>query len=78
MIREHNMVALTRDIDTYGLKADDVGTIVHCYPDSTAFEVEFIKTGGDTIAVLTLEREEIRTLEEEEILHVRTVKAEAA
>ena len=73
MIREHDTVALTHDIVEYGLKDGDVGVVVHCYADSTAFEVEFMKTGGDTIAVLTLEDSEIRPLAEEEILHVRKV-----
>ena len=75
MIREHESVALTHDISEYGHKEGDVGVVVHCYPDSRAFEVEFMKTGGDTIAVLTLERDEVRPLAEEEILHVRKVLA---
>ncbi len=73
MIHEHESVALTHDISEFGLKEGDVGAVVHCYPDSKAFEVEFMKTGGDTIAVLTLDGGDVRPLQHEEILHVRKV-----
>lgn len=73
MYRELDLVVLKHDVDDYGLKAGDVGTIVHCYPDNAAFEVEFLTAEGKTIAVLTLTPEEIRTRAEREILHVREI-----
>ena len=71
MIRELDVVVLVRDINEHGLKQDDVGAVVHCYKDGTAFEVEFVKGEGDTVAVLTLAHEDIRPIAREEILHVR-------
>ena len=55
MFRELDAVALTHDVETYGLKAGDVGAVVHCYSGRSAFEVEFVEPPGRTLAVLTLE-----------------------
>lgn len=71
MIRELDTVALTRDVDEYGLKAGDIGAVVHRYKDDTAFEVEFVTAEGATIAVLTLELADIRPVGGKEVLHVR-------
>ena len=71
MIRELDLVVLTRPIAKHGLKEGDVGTVVHCYEDHQAYEVEFVDADGSTIAVLTLEHSEIRTPVRGEILHVR-------
>ena len=71
MIRELETVVLIHDIEDYGLKKGDVGTVVHCYQDGLAFEVEFMTAEGKTIAVLTLTKEDIRPMIRSEILHVR-------
>ena len=73
MIHELDTVVLSHDIDEYGLKEGDVGAIVHCYENgaATAFEVEFVTSGGETIALLTLTREDIRPMQGREILHIR-------
>jgi hypothetical protein len=70
-VKELDLVVLERDIDEYGLKRGDVGTIVHCYSDSRAFEVEFATVDGQTIVVLTLTEADIRPLKPSEILHAR-------
>lgn len=70
-VKELDLVVLERDIDEYGLKRGDIGTIVHCYGDSRAFEVEFATVDGQTIAVLTLTEADIRPLKPSEILHAR-------
>jgi hypothetical protein len=71
MIRELDTVALSRDIDEYGLKQGDIGAVVHCYQNGVAFEVEFVTGEGETIAVLTLTPDDIRAIQGKEILHVR-------
>jgi hypothetical protein len=53
------------------LKSGDVGTVVHCYGQGEAFEVEFVAASGETVAVLTLTPADIRPLSGREILHVR-------
>ncbi len=71
MIREFDTVALTRDLPEHGLTAGDVGAVVHRYPDGKGFEVEFVTAAGQTVAVATLEPQDIRPLVGREILHVR-------
>lgn len=71
MFQESNMIVLTHDVEEFGLKQGDIGTIMHCYKDNKAFEVEFITADGKTVALLTLKPEEIRSLKNREVLHVR-------
>jgi hypothetical protein len=71
MFRELETVVLRRDLDDHGLKEGDVGVVVHSYSDGAAYEVEFVTAEGRTVAVLTLDRSEIRLMEDKEILHVR-------
>jgi hypothetical protein len=70
-MKELDMVALNEDLPTHGLRAGDVGTIVHAYESGVAYEVEFVRTDGDTIAVVTLSPKNIRALDGPEILHAR-------
>jgi hypothetical protein len=60
MIKEYDLVLLTHDIDEYGLKAGDAGAVLIVYDGGKAFEVEFVTDKGDTIALLTLDAEEVR------------------
>jgi ATP-dependent exoDNAse (exonuclease V) alpha subunit len=71
MYQELDMIVLTYDIEEFGLKQGDIGTIVHCYKYNKAFEAEFVTADGRTIALLTLKPEEIRSLKNREVLHVR-------
>jgi hypothetical protein len=71
MVRELAFVVLARDIEEHGLKQGDVGTVVHCYSDTSAFEVEFVSAGCKTIAVLTLNSADFRPMQGREILHLR-------
>ena len=76
MIRELDMVALTRDIDDHGLVEGDIGAVVHKY-GREGFEVEFVTAEGKTIAVLTLRKDDVRALRGREILHVRDISQAA-
>lgn len=78
MIRELDTVALARDIDKYGLKQGDIGAVVHRYSEGAAFEVEFVSPEGRTIALLTLNRADIRSIGSREVLHVRELAQIAA
>jgi hypothetical protein len=72
MIHELDTIVLSRDLKEYGLTRGDVGAVVHCYTDNKAYEVEFVTGEGKTIAVATLSNSDIRPMQREEILHVRT------
>jgi hypothetical protein len=60
MIQELDVVSLTRDIPEENLKKGETGTVVHCYRDGEAFEVEFIDSRGMTIALLTLPNRDVQ------------------
>ena len=72
-IREHDRVVLTTDLAGEKLAAGDVGTVVHVYQDGTAYEVEFVALDGESVAVVTLERAQVRPVEHREITHARRV-----
>lgn len=78
MIKELDAVVLTRDIPEYGLVEGDIGAVVHCYADGEAYEVEFVTAEGRTLAVLTLNLNDVRPMSSTEILHVREVARRAA
>lgn len=60
MFEELDVVTLTHDIPEHSLSKDSRGTVVHCYADRQAFEVEFGAESGETLALLTLEKGEIQ------------------
>lgn len=70
-MKEHALVVLKHPVEEHGLEAGDVGTVVHEYTDRAAVEVEFTSAEAHTIAVLTLDRDDVRQLERGEILHAR-------
>lgn len=72
MISELDTVVLTRGIPEHRLETGDVGAVVHVYSNRGAYEVEFVTAAGETIAVLTLTDADIRRMNEQEILHVRS------
>ncbi len=71
MIDELDTVILTRDVPASGLRAGDVGAVVHRYAGGRSYEVEFVTGEGTTVAVLTLSDADLRLMSPGEILHVR-------
>ena len=75
MIQEHERVVLKTSVPAQKLEAGDVGTVVHIYRDGQAYEVEFVTLDGRTVAVVTLEADQIRPVNEREITHARELAA---
>jgi hypothetical protein len=73
MIKELDVVALTCDVPEDGLRAGDIGTVVLEH-GTAAYEVEFINFGGDTIAVVTLEANQVRLVGPGEVRQVRPLE----
>lgn len=71
MLAEHSIVVLTRDISESGLHAGDVGAVAHVYGQGAAYEVEFVDGGGTTIALMTLDSNDVRPIGRGELLHTR-------
>lgn len=75
-IEELDTVVLLRDAHEHGLQRGDIGAVVHRYSaEKNAYEVEFVTGEGETVAVLTLGRDEIRPMDRREILHARELAA---
>ena len=70
-IKELDAVALTCDLPKCGLQRGDVGTAVLVHDNGAAFEVEFVGYDGHTVALLTLERDQVRSLRVSDIPHAR-------
>ncbi len=49
-----DVIALVEDVPAADVNRGDIGAIVHVYPESAAYEVEFCDKDGDTVALVTL------------------------
>ncbi len=67
MLSELTLVKSLKDVPDKGIKAGDIGTIVHCYTDPReGYEVEFLDKEGYTKDVLTYERYELEPMGEQQ------------
>ena len=73
MLEEHDLVVLTADIQNEegGLKAGDVGTIVHVHSGGQAFVVEFTNLYGSTVAIATVLSSQARPVGDDDVTHAR-------
>jgi hypothetical protein len=74
-IKERDAVALTCGLPEQRLTQGDVGTVVLVHGKGAAFEVEFVGYDGHTVALLTLERNQVRPLQTNDIPHARKLVA---
>ena len=75
MIQEHDCVVLTQDLADEGLRAGDVGTVVHIHSHEAAYEVEFMTLTGETVAVATVLPSQLRPVSSRDLTHVRELAA---
>jgi hypothetical protein len=71
MMKEHDRIVLTSDVPEEGLKAGDVGTVIHIYRRGEAFEVEFLALDGDTAAIATVLSSQVRPVSNQDVTHAR-------
>lgn len=71
MIKEHDCVVLLTDVPDDGLKAGDIGTVVHVHEGGAGYEVEFMTLTGETITVTTLMASQARPIRRHDVAHVR-------
>jgi hypothetical protein len=62
MLREHDTVTVKVDVPEEGLRAGDVGAVVHCYADRDVYEVEILDEQGRSKGVATLRGEQLLRL----------------
>lgn len=67
-------VVLKRDVSEAGLRAGDLGAIVEAH-DSNHFEVEFVAASGRTQALVTLSSDDIRHVNDRDLIAVRSLQA---
>jgi len=65
-------VFLDRDLLQHGLRAGDLGAVVEVY-EPTGLEVEFVTASGKTQALVTLDVEDVRPVQENDLVAVRSV-----
>ena len=65
-------VVLDRNLPQHGLRAGDLGAVVEVYePDG--LEVEFVTASGKTQALVTLSVNDVRPVQENDLVAVRSV-----
>lgn len=70
-MEESDLVALLINLPDKGLSVGDVGTIAHVYRTGQAYVVEFVNASGETVAVETLEENQVvKVTGKQAILHV--------
>lgn len=77
-LAELDLLVLTADLPQHGLRAGDVGTVVHVYPDGRAYEAEFTALDGTTVAVTTVETTQARAATRRDIPHARLTESRPA
>lgn len=75
--RELDTVVLIRDRPDAGLKAGDLGAVVHVHAPG-ALEVEFVTASGRTQALVALQATEVRAVEDNDLLAVRAASTKGA
>ena len=60
MIKELDIVVLTVDLPEHRLKKGDGETVVLLH-GSAGYEVEFLTLGGDTLAMVSLSKDQVRS-----------------
>jgi len=73
MIKELDLVVLKRDLPDHHLEAGDVGTVVLIHGGGAGLEVEFLTLTGETVAVVTVPSDAVRSVADGEIAHARRV-----
>ena len=65
-------VVLDRDLPDDDLRKGDLGAVVHTH-DPDGLEVKFVRVSGRTHSLVTLQLDDVRTVEQEDLLAVRTL-----
>ena len=76
MIKELDQIVLATDLSQEGLQKGDVGTVVLVHEGGKGYEVEFMTLDGETVAVVTLLAEQVRSIGPREIANARPVAPE--
>jgi len=70
-IDELDRVALTAPQPLHGLDVGDLGTVVALHDGGRGYTVEFVSLTGESVAILTLPADCVRSLHPREVAHAR-------
>ena len=73
MFKLLDTVVLKRDVPEKGLRRGDLGAIVEVH-SVDAFEVEFVAASGRTQALIALRAEDIRHVDDQDLVAVRSLE----
>ena len=73
MFKLLDTVVLKRDVPEAGLRVGDLGAIVEVH-DPDHFEVEFVAASGRTQALVTLRSDDIRHVNDRDLIAVRSLE----
>ncbi len=71
MIQVLDTVVLIKDHPDEGLAKGDMGAVVLVHEGGKAFKDEFLSLTGDTLGVLTLSADKVRSISARDVPHVR-------
>ena len=72
-----DVVVLTHDLPTHGLRRGDLGAVVEVYA-SDAIGVEFVTASGRTQALVTLQPGDLREVGDDDLVAVRSSSSSTA
>ncbi len=73
MFKLLDTVVLKRDLPEAGLRVGDLGAIVEVL-DADHFEVEFVAASGRTQALITLRSDDVRHVNDRDLIAVRSLQ----
>lgn len=65
-------VVLDRNLPEHGLRSGDLGAVVQVY-ESDGLEIEFVTASGKTQALVTLNINDVRPVQDSDLIAVRSV-----
>jgi hypothetical protein len=74
MIRELDRVVLSKPLPELDLVAGDVGIVVLVHENERGYEVEFLTLEGETYALATVARCDVRPIRSDEIASARKLR----
>jgi len=76
MFKLLDTVVLTREVPHAGLRQGDLGAIVEVHAPNV-FEVEFVAASGRTQALVTLTADDLRHVDDHDLISVRSLEQAA-
>lgn len=73
MIRLYERAALKVDLPQHHLKLGDIGVVVMIHGEHAGYELEIFGADGHTLDVVTVDAQQVRSLNRRDVLHARAM-----